>query len=201
VEGAGPDVPLKVIAENPSPRGLRGFVEAGGYVALDAEHYERAVGAWQRIDRIGRTGAGMTPFPVTAARQTPGRTASPRLEYEVSVLTPGTVTLRAYLSPRNPALATGGLRYAVSFDDAAPQTVDIHAATGADDGLMNMQWARNTSDNVNVTSTRHALATPGVHRLTFWMVDPTVVVQRLVIDAGGLPRTYLGPPESHRVVS
>jgi len=199
VRGAGAAVTVPVIAEHPSPRGLRGFVEAGGYVAVDADHYARAVGTWQRIERIGRTGAGMTPFPVTAARQTPGRAASPRLEYEVSVLTPGAVTVWAYVSPRNPALATGGLRYALSFDDAEPQTVDIHAVTGADDGLMNKQWARHTSDNVNVTSTRHTIAAPGVHRLTFWTVDPTVVLQRLVIDTGGLTPTYLGPPESHRV--
>ncbi|WP_369248571.1 glycosyl hydrolase 115 family protein [Streptomyces sp. R41] len=199
VRGAGASVAVPVTAENPAPRGLRGFVEAGGYVALDSEHYARAVGDWQRIDRIGRTGAGLTPLPVTAARQTPGRADSPRLEYEVSLLTPGEVTVWAYLSPRNPALPTGGLCYALSFDDAPPQTVDIHAATGADDGLMNKQWARNTSDNVNVTSTKHSLTSPGVHRLTFWMVDPTVVLQRLVIDTGGLTPTYLGPPESHRV--
>jgi hypothetical protein len=198
VEGAGSSVTVTAVVEKPSARGLRGFVEAGGYVAVDAEHYERAVGGWRRIDRIGRTGAGMTPWPVTAPRQVPGTAASPRLEYEVSLLTPGTATVRAYLSPRNPALATGGLRYAVSFDDDAPQTVDIHAATGADDGLMNTKWARNTSDNVNVTQTRHEIARAGAHRLTFWMVDPTVVLQRLVIDTGGLTPTYLGPPESRR---
>ncbi|TPQ19746.1 glycosyl hydrolase 115 family protein [Streptomyces sporangiiformans] len=204
VEGAGAEVTVKVVAEHPSPRGLRGFVEAGGYVAVDADHYTRAVGSrargirWQRIDRIGRTGAGMTPFPVTAPRQRPGG-GSPRLEYEVSVFASGPVTVWAYLSPRNPALPTGGLRYAVSFDEDTPQTVDIHAATGADDGLMNMQWARNTSDNVNVTSTRHTIGAAGVHRLKFWMVDPTVVLQRLVIDTGGLTPTYLGPLESHRV--
>ncbi|MFI6487677.1 glycosyl hydrolase 115 family protein [Streptomyces sp. NPDC050564] len=199
VRGAGSSVAVPVTVEHPSARGLRGFVEAGGYVALDAEHCARAVGDWQRIDRIGRTGAGMTPYPVTAARQTPGRATSPRLEFDVSLLASGPVTVWAYLSPRNPALPSGGLRYALSFDDAPPQTVDIHAATGADDGLMNIQWARNTSDNVNLTSTRHEIASAGAHRLTFWMVDPTVVLQRLVIDTGGLTPTYLGPPESHRV--
>ncbi|MGQ4387795.1 glycosyl hydrolase 115 family protein [Streptomyces sp. SAS_270] len=198
VTGAGRSVTVTAVVDNPSARGLRGFVEAGGHVAVDAEHYASSVGEWRRLDRIGRTGAGVTPWPVTAPRRTPGAAASPRLEYEVSVLTPGAATVWAYLSPRNPALPTGGLRYAVSFDDAAPQTVDIHAATGADDGLMNTKWARNTSDNVNVTSTRHEIDRAGVHRLKFWMVDPTVVLQRLVIDTGGLTPTYLGPPESGR---
>jgi hypothetical protein len=32
------------------------------------------------------------------------------------------------------------------------------------------------------------------------MVDPTVVLQRLILDTGGLPATYLGPRESHRAV-
>jgi hypothetical protein len=210
VSGAGASVTVKAVAEKPSARqarALRGFVEAGGYVAIDAEHHVRAVGSsggrvrWRRIERIGRTGAGMTPWPVTAARRTPGG-AGPRLEYEVGLLSVpagGEVTVWAYVSPRNPALATGGLRYAVSFDDAEPQVVDIHAVTGADDGLMNKQWARNTSDNVNVTATRHTVAGPGVRRLKFWMVDPTVILQRLVIDTGGLTPTYLGPLESRRI--
>ncbi|MFI6280802.1 glycosyl hydrolase 115 family protein [Streptomyces sp. NPDC050988] len=207
VEGAGAVVTVGVVAEQPSVRevsgargvrGLRGFVEAGGYVAVDAEHFERSVGTWRRIDGIGRTGAGVTPWPVTAPRRTPGG-SSPRLEYEVSLLSAGEVTVWAYLSPRNPTLPTGGLKYGISFDGDAPQIVDIHAATGADDGLMDIEWARNTSDNVNRTSTRHTIGAAGVHRLKFWMVDPTVVVQRLVIDTGGLTPTYLGPLESYRV--
>ncbi|MCX4558585.1 glycosyl hydrolase 115 family protein [Streptomyces phaeochromogenes] len=201
VEGAGSVVTVGVVAERPSvrgARGLRGFVEAGGYVAVDAEHFARSVGTWRRIDGIGRTGAGVTPWPVTAPRRTPGG-SSPRLEYEVSLLSAGEVTVWAYLSPRNPTLPTGGLKYGISFDGDAPQIVDIHAATGADDGLMDIEWARNTSDNVNRTSTRHMIGAAGVHRLKFWMVDPTVVVQRLVIDTGGLTPTYLGPLESYRV--
>ncbi|GHA18953.1 hypothetical protein GCM10010389_66000 [Streptomyces echinoruber] len=43
------------------------------------------------------------------------------------------------------------------------------------------------------------VAAAGVHRLKFWTVDPTVVVQRLLIDTGGLEPTYLGPGESRWV--
>ncbi|NEY31667.1 glycosyl hydrolase [Streptomyces sp. PRKS01-65] len=202
VEGAGRTVTVRAVAVPTSPRGLKGFVEAGGYIAIDAEHHSRAVGArgvgWLRVDRIGRTGAGMTPVPVTAPAQTPGGDG-PRLEYDVTLLTPGEVTVWAYLSPRNPALARPGLRYAVSFDDDAPQTVDVIAVTGPDDGGLNRRWERHTSDNVNRTATRHTLTRAGRHRLRFWMVDPTVVLQRLIIDTGGLPETYLGPLESRRV--
>jgi hypothetical protein len=60
---------------------------------------------------------------------------------------------------------------------------------------MNRQWERNTSDNVNRTSTIHIIDEPGVHTLSFWMVDRTVVLQKLIVDTGGLKPTYLGPPE------
>ncbi|MFE5093198.1 hypothetical protein ACFRCI_23255 [Streptomyces sp. NPDC056638] len=89
--------------------------------------------------------------------------------------------------------------YAVSFDDDAPQTVNVTAVTGSDDGTMNVQWARNTSDNVNVTGTVHRIGGPGVHVLKFWMADPTVVLQNLVVDTGGLKPSRLGPPESLRL--
>ncbi len=140
----------------------------------------------------------MEPFPVTAVRQTPGG-GSPRLEYRMSLFTTGPVTVHAYLSPRNNALPTDGLTYAVSFDDAAPQSVNVTKVTGADDGTMNAQWARHTSDNVTLTSTVHHIGAAGVHVLKFWMVDPTVVLQNLVVDTGGLKPSYLGPPESLRL--
>ncbi|WP_046731109.1 glycosyl hydrolase 115 family protein [Streptomyces humi] len=201
VSGAGESVTVRCVAEQPTargprgPRGLRGFVEAGGYVVIDAEHHDRVVGRWRRLAGIGRTGAGMTAWPVTGGW---GDSAAswPRLEYEVSLLSAGEVTVWAYLSPRNPSLGSPGLHYALSFDDDEPRSVDITA--GADDGLLNAVWARNTSDNVNRTATRHTV-TAGTHRLKFWSVDPTVVVQRLLIDTGGLTPTYLGPLESRRL--
>lgn len=61
---------------------------------------------------------------------------------------------------------------------------------------MNKQWERNTSGNVDRTVTTHTVTRPGAHTLTFWMVDPTVVVQKIVADTGGLLTSYLGPPPS-----
>ncbi len=202
----GPDgvrVEVQAVVENPGVprRRLAGFIEANGYVSMEAAHHSRAVNTggvrWQRIPDIGRTSDGMTPFPVTAARRTPGG-RGPRLEYELTLFTTGEVRVYAYLSPRNNVLPTDGLSYAVSFDEAEPQTVNVTEVTGADDTAMNKQWERNTSDNVNLTVTTHTVAEPGRHVLKFWMVDPTVVLQKLVVDTGGLRPSYLGPPESTR---
>lgn len=200
----GTEVGFTAVVENPDlPRSrVAGFVEAGGHLSIGAEHYDRAVGAggvhWRRIPRIGRTGDGMEPFPVTADRVAPGG-AGARLEYTTTLFTTGRVVVWAHVSPRNPATARTGLQYAVSFDDADPQLVDIVAATGSDDGTMNVQWARNTSDNVNRTATVHTVDRAGVHTLKFWMVDPTVVLQQLIVDTGGLRPSLLGPPQSLRL--
>jgi len=182
--------------------GQDGFVEANGYVAMEAAHYSAKVEtdavSWKRIPDIGRTGDGMTPWPVTSARQTPGG-RSPRLEYRMALTTAGPVDVWVHLSPRNNAIRTDGLEYAISIDDGGPQVVNVIAATGADHTTMNRQWERNTSDNVNRTSTRHVIAEPGMHTLKFWMIDPTVVLQKIVVDTGGLKPSYLGPPESLRI--
>ncbi|HEU5156807.1 MAG TPA: glycosyl hydrolase 115 family protein [Streptosporangiaceae bacterium] len=206
----GPDgasVAVKAVVQKPAQPVRGGFVEANGYVSMEADHFSKAVGGngvtWKRLADIGRTGAGMTPSPVTAATQTPGG-AGPRLEYKMNLTTTGPVKVTAFLSPRNYVLpttmtASDGLKYAISIDDGPPQLVNATTATGANDTSMNRQWERNTSDNVNRTTTTHTITAPGVHTLKFWMVDPTVILQNLVVDTGGVATSYLGPPESLRV--
>ncbi len=202
ITGAGRSVTVEAVVDNPQAPVAAGFVEANGYVSMQADHYTTAVGgngiSWMRIPDVGRDGSGMQADPVTADPQTPGGTG-PRLEYRMNLTTAGTVTVWAYLSPRNAALPNGGgMRYAVSIDDQTPQTVDAVAATGASDLTMNTAWGLNTADNVNRTATRFTVSGPGVHTLNFWLIDPTVVVQKLVVDTGGLASSYLGPPESLR---
>ncbi|MGY2078805.1 glycosyl hydrolase 115 family protein [Modestobacter sp. SYSU DS0657] len=198
----GPDgaqVVVTAVIEKPDVRGAQGFVEGGGYVSMNAEHYSRAVETngvtWTTIPDIGRDSDGVKPYPLRTPRQTPGGD-SPHLAYEMHLTTTGPVDVTAYLSPRNDVLPPEGLQYAISIDDAPPQVVDIIAETGANDTTMNRQWQRNTSDNVNRTTTQHVIETPGHHVLKFWMVDPTVVLQKLVVDTGGELPSYLGPPES-----
>jgi hypothetical protein len=117
----------------------------------------------------------------------------------MTLFTAGPVAVWAYLSPRNNVLSGNGIRYAVSIDDGPVRVVNTTTATGIDPALLNRRWQRVTSDNVNLTSTAHTVDAPGVHTLCFWFVDPTVVLQKLVVDTGGVLPSYLGPPESMRL--
>jgi len=41
------------------------------------------------------------------------------------------------------------------------------------------------------------LAKSGYHTFKFWMVDPGVVLEKLVVNLDGVKPSYLGPPESY----
>ncbi len=198
ITGAGGPVVVQAPIQNPVLAHPKGFVEANGYVSIEASHYSKAVGpGWQVLPGIGKTGDGVVAVAPDTVSYTPGGN-SPHLEYTMTLTSSGPVEISAILSPRNNVRPTDGLQYAISIDDAAPQIVNVTKATGADDTTMNRQWERNTSNNANVTVTAHVVGAPGVHTLKFWMVDPTVIVQKLVVNTGGLAESYLGPPESRR---
>jgi hypothetical protein len=192
----GSQVIIQAVIHNPlapEKNQMQGFVEGNGYVSMEAEHYSRAVETesiqWQRIPGFGRTLSGMTPVPVTAQRQVPGGD-SPRLEYCMHLFSGGNVKVRAYLSPTIDFHNAQGLRYAISFDDEPPQIINIWADNS------NQAWQQTVSDNIKVAASEHWLDGPGAHVLKFWMVDPGVVLQKLVVNTGGLKPSYLGPPES-----
>lgn len=181
-------------AAGPSRDSVRGFVQSEGYVAMEAEHYSRAVGSpavrWLRIPDYGRTRSGVTATPTTMASQTPGGT-SPQLLYDVLMRDSGSVKVHAYFSPTlNFSGRAAGMRYAISFDDEAPQIINIATDTTV------QAWEKTVGDNIRVTMSQHTLRRAGAHVLHFWLVDPGVVLQRLVIEGSALPASYLGPPES-----
>ena len=178
--------------ETPRPETVEGYVETNGSVSIEAASWTRVVNTapitWQIIPDLGRTQSGVTPFPVTAPTQTPGG-SSAHLEYRMHLFDSGMVSVNAYLSPTL-AYHRTGLKYAISFDDAAPTVVDINADSA------NATWMRRVSDNVNLSTTTHMLAAAGDHVLKYWAVDTGVVLQKLVVDTGGVRPSYLGPPPS-----
>ena len=84
-----------------------------------------------------------------------------------------------------------GLRYAISINDAAPQIISINT----DNRLKT--WEQWVGNNINITTSVHKVDRAGEHVVKFWMVDPGVVLQKLIIDTGGLQPSYLGAPESY----
>ena len=196
--------------QTPTRRTLEGFVEANHYVSMNAAHFTGAtttVGArWIEIPDYGETLSAMTVSPVTAQSATPPVPA-PTLQYRMYLFDTGKVSVQAVLAPTLGFVPGRGLRYALSFDDQPPVIVDALA----DDSQQ--AWATAVSDGVRKVTTTLQVATPGYHTLKFRMVDPGVVLEKLVVGFANpdaptfpgkaaptgptVPASYLGPPESY----
>ena len=182
----------------PPPADLDGFAESDGVVAIEAAHYSRKLDTpaahWQAIDDLGLTGSAVTLFPQTVESVLPvGPTsAAPQLEFRIWLTDAGNATVTTIVSPTQEFVPGRGLRYAIGFDGQPLQVIDTladhsHAA-----------WARSVIDGVRRCSSAHTLVTPGYHTLKIAMVDPGLVLQKIIIDLGGLRPSALGPPESFR---
>ncbi len=190
-------VSVKITIFNPAEparSSLKGFVESDGYVSMEAEHYSKKIDAgttsWEKLDDYGRTLSSMTIFPVTAQSVTPPQN-SPCLEYEMYLFDSGKVNVEAILAPTLNFVPGRGLRYAISFDDQPPQIIDALGKNSLE------EWATSVKDGVRKSESSHTLAKSGSHTLKFWMVDPGLVLQKLVVNLGSVKPSYFGPPESY----
>jgi hypothetical protein len=197
----------------PTREALDGFVEANHYVSIDAAHFtgktEAGGARWVTLPDYGETLSAMTVFPVTAASRPPPQ-AAPTLQYRMYLFDSGKVSVQAILAPTLNFVPGRGLRYAISFDGQPPVIVDALADNSQ------RAWATAVSDGVRKVTTLLHVASPGYHTLKVRMIDPAVVLEKLVVafadpDAPRLPgaaapaepseptapASYLGPPESY----
>ena len=200
----GSKVTVNVTVNNSIPVPTSGFVLANGYASMEAVHYSKMVNGdkekWLILPDRGRTLDGIEATPITAARiENPGGN-SPHLEYEVNITDTGTVKLHVYTAPSVDPTHGKGLWYAISIDNEAPQKVNIDPLIDNWRMAENVMEANSANEAKELISIHH-ISKPGKHIVKYWLVDPSVVVEKIVVDAGGVKPSYLGPPESYRVAS
>jgi hypothetical protein len=169
---------------------IMGHVESHGYVSIEAEHFKRALsrneGQWKIIKGLGRSGDSVTVLPATLASKTTPETIhfqTPEIEYPIHLFSTGEATLTFDCLPTKAVTPKQGVRLAYSIDEGLPKIVDGKGG----DVLSNL---RRLSTTLNIDK-------PGKHMLKVWMVDPGVVLDKMVLSFGPLKETYLGPPESY----
>jgi hypothetical protein len=93
------------------------------------------------------------------------------------------------------ALPGRALAIAVSIDGQEPQVVKVFApSTKESETFLGQQFYENTSNNVRIMPFHQNVDVPGKHILKITMVDPTVVVEKIIIHETDLPYSYFGPP-------
>jgi hypothetical protein len=198
IQGARGPVSVKVSAYKASQEQTRqaqgAFGAMTGPVAIAAQDASKNIEAggvrWEKIPDYGRGSSAMSIFPVTAASILPPKPA-PCLEYPVYLPKAGKIEVDAILGPTLNFVPGWGLRVAVSFDESEPQVLDVFEKPDS-----SATWEASVEDNARVLHSVHAIAAPGRHTLKITMVDPGVVLEKLILHPSKLPSSYFGPPES-----
>jgi hypothetical protein len=196
------NIAVGIKAFNPAeitPESLTGFVEGNGFVSIEAEHFTRqtmmGTKLWSKIEDYGHTLSAMrATAEVDAVPAIPAKD-SPCLEYQMYLFNAGTLDVTSVFSPTLNFMSGRALQYAISFDNDAPQVVTLVPETyNARNG--NADWEKCVSDNRRLSLSTHTIRVAGYHTLKVFMIDQGVVLQKIIVNSGGLRPSYLGPPES-----
>lgn len=177
------------------------FVENNGYVSMDAASFHRKVeNEAIKIRTIPNLGIENTAIqlgdPVAQAQRTAGRN-TPRLEYDFYTFEQGSVDVYTYVLPTF-VLSTGKgyagheatnieTKYGVCIDEgpvANPSTSSFEYA---------QIWYESVLKNCRVNKTTLHIDKPGKHTVKIICGDAGTVLQKIVLDFGGMKRSYLGP--------
>ena len=160
----------------PARDAVTGFVESHGYVSMEAEHFTRrrdrnGVG-WRVIEGLGRSGDSVAVFPPTVdshADPATDRHAARRWNTTCTCSPPG-----ALVAHRLPAHATRrarrGVRLAIGIDGGEPRVLGDRP-----------RYPGDVLANLRRYTTTVTIDKPDRHTLTVWMVDPGVVIDKIVV--------------------
>ncbi|MCM1222114.1 MAG: glycosyl hydrolase 115 family protein [Lachnospiraceae bacterium] len=177
------------------------YVENNGYVSIDAAGFHRKL----ENDEIAMTVAPYMGFenfavqignPIAPPQRTAGR-ETPRLEYDFYAFDQGSVDVYTYVLPTFTLAKDRGYagheatnsetKYGVCIDEGPvmnPSTSSVEYA---------QIWYESALKNCRINKTTLHVDKPGCHTLKVICGDAGTVLQKIVLDFGGLKRSYLGP--------
>lgn len=178
--------------QTPAPSELEGlYIEENGCVAINTGLFHRKVetdaikincvkGLSYELESV-QLGKAVAQMPhIKNFNQTP------RAEYDFYTFSAGTVTVHIYALPLFPVNQSSGTRYGVMIDNGL-----VHWMT-TDSKEYSGLWNQNVIRNTSISVLNLNIEKPGKHTLNLICGDPGVIIQKVVIDFGGMKRSYLG---------
>ncbi len=211
-----PMVQVPVLVRSVPPTFASGFVESDGHVAIEGPHYARIVPpttpagnvTYQTFASYGRTLAGVGLWPLSTEKLAVD--SAPALEYSLYLFSnASTAKVIVYISPAHNYLGDmTPLEYGVALypsGSSAPPSPKMVRPVGATVGQnLPEGWGSAVADSVwgrtgNYTTSTFSVGTPGPYTLRIWALMPGLIVQKVIVDVGGMRPSNLGPPESFLV--
>lgn len=186
----------------PSFKDLQGlYVEENGYVSIPAAGFHRkqendAVKI-HVINGLGIEGKAVQLGDPLAPLQIYRSNDAPKLEYDFYTFNAGLVEVYTYVLPTFPLHADRDFKlpehtntdtkYSVRIDNGSIATPPTSAVE------YSQAWYESVLRNFRVNKSTLYVDKPGKHTLKICCGDPGTVIQKIVINLGGLKRSYLGP--------
>lgn len=169
----------------PELKNYNGFVEHNGYVSIYAKDYQSVQKSdnqgWQEIAGLGATEKSLEALPLQAQSDLtvvkPEEVKSrPVVSYNFFTFSGSPAEVKVYTLPTFPLNKNYSMRYAVSVDDGAAQILDFKTVGRSE------EWKQNVLSNSAVRSVQLPTLKPGKHVLHIYMIDPGVILDRMVIN-------------------
>lgn len=197
---AGDTITVGISAYNPKFKSLEnyeGFVEDKGFVSIHAENYSQikkgTEAEWATVQGLGYSGKVVAARPDIASPQISKNDMlanSPVLNYDFYTFNFGEVKVHVQAIPTHAQHKEYGVRCAVAIDDAEPVIIDFQTFGRSD------AWKENVLRNAAIGSANQVVDRAGKHTLKIWMVDPGVMLDKVLIDLGGWKKSYDFPKET-----
>lgn len=176
------------------PAEFKGHVEADKVVSIEAEHFSQADSSKEYviIPDYGRTLSGVRLPP-----RTPSQPAGKGfvLAYPFYTFTEAAdASVVVYLAPSENANPNSPNKYSVAVDGGAATTVQVVPTTNG--ASQPAGWADAVVRGSYVKTSKVGRLAAGRHVLRVWLLEPTMVVTKVVVDVGGVKMSLMGPPES-----
>ncbi|ORX37574.1 hypothetical protein BD324DRAFT_622478 [Kockovaella imperatae] len=205
------NIPVAVPAKSAlPPSDFHGFIEGDGYIVIEAGHYTSSHSAqgyaWEEHEWYGRTVSGLSVLPVSDQNLTIGE--GPSLTYEfwtTATTSKDKAELTVQIGPSINFIYGKKLALGIQWDDKDPQIITPipDSVTIEHGGTVPPDWLDVVAQEIrNVTMTIDDIGKPGKHSVTIWGMTAGIVVERVLLDFGGIRErgySYLGPPESRKL--
>lgn len=182
------------------------YIEANGYVAIEAEHYTKIKegndgSTWVLVDNLGNVGGSMKGYPDLAQKVTEDyQNNSAKLIYRVYFKNTGNFSGVFY---RLPTLNEGSEndiartnRTAIGLDGGTPVVLGGNTTTSN-----STVWGNNVMRGYEPLLFNIEVTEPGYHDIVVYKIDSSICFDRIVINTGAsvADNSLIGPPESPKI--